>query len=80
MIQSFNELASPNGPVSGSGGRSSVMPSSHPAMAGRPGAVVAADGTDSPRANMQTFREGGNTTPGGMKNRTPAQSFNPGSV
>jgi len=81
MVQSFNDLASPNGPVAGAGSRGgAATPPSQPSATGRPGAVVAADGTNSPRANMQTFRAAGNTTPGSMKNNCPAQSFNPGSV
>ncbi len=80
-VQQYNDLASPNGPVSTTGTRSGVGPStSQPSATGRPGAVVAADGTNSPRADTQTFHAAGNTTPGSTKNNCPAQSFGGGSV
>ncbi len=80
-VQQFNPLASPNGPVASGGAVSTgAMPTGQQGATGRPSGLVQGDGTNSPRANTQTFRQGGNTTPGAMKNRCPAQSFNPGSV
>ena len=64
-VQRFNDIASGDGKVPTGGTIGGAMPREGlPSATGMPSGVLQTDGTQSPRANTQTFRSAGNTTPG----------------